>query len=257
VEAAFRTVYPHVQSLSQLGLPPVVPELCRRPNGLVLITGPTGVGKSTTISSMVEQIVHERRCLVITIEDPVEYLHHHARGYVKQREVHVDTHSFPDALKHVLRQNPDVIVIGEMRDLTTISTALTAAETGHLVLATLHTPSAAQTVDRIIDVFPPHQQQQVRVQLAGTLQGVVCQELLARADGNGRVVAVEILIATPAVRNLIRSMRSDQLATTIDTGAEHGMVSMDRSIKGLYASGVVSYEVALARVRDPSTLKER
>ena len=255
VEAAFRTVHPHVASIQELGLPTVVSELCRRPNGLVLVTGHTGVGKTTTISSMIEQIVQERRCLVITIEDPIEYLHRHARGYVKQREVHVDTHSFAAALTHVLRQNPDVIVIGEMRDLKSISTALTAAETGHLVLATLHTPGAAQTVNRIIDVFPPDQQEQVRVQLSGCLQGVISQELLPKADGTGRVLACEILIATSAVRNLIRSMRTDQIPTAIETGAEFGMLSMDRSIKSLYLDGIVSYESALARIRDPRSLK--
>lgn len=255
IEAAFRTVHPKVQSLQELGLPPIVSDLCRRPNGLVLVTGRTGMGKTTTISSMIDQIIHERRCLVVTIEDPIEYLHRHARGYVKQREVHVDTHSFAAALMHVLRQNPDVIVIGEMRDLKSISTALTAAETGHLVLATLHTPSATQTVDRIIDVFPPEQQEQVRVQLADCLQGVICQELLPRADGTGRVLAVEVLIATPAVRNLIRTMRTDQVPTAIETGAEYGMVSMDRSIKSLYLDGIISYETALSRARDPGVLK--
>ena len=254
VEAAFRRVSSSIPSWESLGLPPVVKELARKPNGLILVTGPTGVGKSTTLAAMVDLINQEFSKLIITIEDPIEYLHRHGKSIVKQREVHQDTLSFANALRHVLRQDPDVIVVGEMRDLETISTAITAAETGHLVLATLHTVDAAQTVERIIDVFPPHQQQQIRLQLADCLQAVLSQRLLKRVDGQGRVLAMEIMICTPAVRNVIREMRIEQIPNLIQTGSQYGMQSMDNSIRDLYARGLISYEEAVTYMKDPSLL---
>lgn len=256
VEAAFRVIHLKVPSLEELRLPPIVAELSRRPRGLVLITGPTGMGKTTTLAAMVDLINNERRCIIICIEDPIEYVHSHKKSVVKQREVYSDTKSFAEALKHALRQDPDVIVVGEMRDLETISTALTAAETGHLVLATLHTPDAPQTIDRIIDVFPPYQQQQIRVQLASALQGVVSQELLPRARGSGRVVATEVLISTTAVRSLIREQVTEQLPTLIQTGLQFGMKSMDKSIKELYMQGIITFEAAMLKVKDPTRFKK-
>lgn len=252
VEAAFRLVPSRIPSLADLGLPPIVTELARRPNGLVLITGPTGVGKTTTMAAMVDLINHERRHHIVVIEDPIEYVHTNELSIIKQREVYSDTHSFANALTRVLRQDPNVIVVGEMRDLETISTALTAAETGHLVLATLHTPDASQTVDRILDVFPPHRQEEVKIQLADCLQGVVSQQLLPRKDGAGRVLAYEIMIGTPAVRNLIREHATEQILTTLQTGAAHGMCTMDGCLKQLYDKGIISYETALSRVKNPT-----
>ena len=207
VEAAFRRIPLFVPRIDELGLPDSIYEFARKPSGLVLITGPTGTGKTTTLASMIDLINNERSCLIVCIEDPIEYIHQNKKSVIKQREVYSDTHTFAEALKRCLRQDPDVIVVGEMRDLETISTALTAAETGHLVLATLHTPDAAQTVERIIDVFPSHQQQQVRLQLSSCLQGVVSQLLLPKSQGEGRVVAAEVMMATSAIRNLIASSR--------------------------------------------------
>src|SRR5581483_2223560 len=211
IGAAFRLIPYEIKGIEELGLPPVVADLARYPRGFVVVTGPTGSGKSTTLAAMVDIVNRERSAHIMTIEDPIEFLHRHVKCIVNQREVGADTHSFSEALRHVLRQDPDVILVGEMRDLETIGTAITAAETGHLVFATLHTQDAPQTIDRIIDVFPPHQQQQVRVQLATTLQGVVTQQLLQTADGRGRVVAAEILVCTPAVRNLIREGKVHQI----------------------------------------------
>lgn len=250
VEAAFRRIPLFIPSINELGLPPAVTDFARRPSGLVLITGPTGSGKTTTLAAMINIINEERACLIICIEDPIEYVHKNKKAVIKQREVFSDTHSFSESLKRCLRQDPDVIVVGEMRDLETISTALTAAETGHLVLATLHTPDAAQTVERIIDVFPSHQQQQVRLQLSACIQGIMSQILLPRAEGTGRVLASEVLVATPAVRNLIREKAIEQIPTSIQTGIQYGMHTMDMALKILYEEGVISYEDAFAQVKN-------
>jgi len=252
VEAAFRLVSLNIRSIKELGLPTIVEDLARKPSGLVLITGATGMGKTTTLAAMVDQINSESEHLIIGIEDPIEYLHSNKKSVIKQREVYADTHSFADALKHAMRQDPNVIVVGEMRDLETISTALTAAETGHLVLATLHTPDAPQTIDRIIDVFPPYQQRQIMIQLSNSLQGVISQRLLPRIDNTGRIVATEIMVATAAIRNLVREHETEQLLTLIQTGSQYGMESMDRCLRGLYDKGVISKEIALSFSRDSS-----
>ncbi|GAW94129.1 type IV pilus twitching motility protein PilT [Calderihabitans maritimus] len=250
VGLAIRIINNQIKSLDELGLPPVLKELARKSKGLVLVTGPTGSGKSTTLAAMIDLINRERRCHIITLEDPIEYMHQHQKSIINQREIGSDTRSFADALRAALRQDPDVLLVGEMRDLETIATAITAAETGHLVLATLHTSSAPQTIDRIIDVFPPHQQQQVRIQLAETLQGVVAQQLVPRADGLGRVVAVEVLVATPAVRNLIREGKTHQILSAIQTGGKYGMQSMDSALKKLYQQGLITAEDMMARLSD-------
>jgi twitching motility protein PilT len=255
VEAAFRVVMLTIRNLEQLGLPAIVGKLAMKPNGLVIITGPTGMGKTTTLAAMVDLINSSRKCLIVTIEDPIEYLFRNKQSIIKQREVGSDTHSFASALKHVLRQDPDVILIGEMRDLETIATAITAAETGHLVLSTLHTPDAPQTVDRIIDVFPPYQQQQIMIQLAGSIQGIVAQQLLPRKDGRGRIVATETMVGTDAVRSCIREHRTQQLATIIQTGSQYGMVTMDKSLKELYLRGIITYETAIARAKNVSEFR--
>lgn len=248
-----RVVTEKVPTLEQLGHPEVLKALARRPRGLVLVTGPTGSGKSTTLAAMINQINIEEDCHIITLEDPIEYLHHHNRSIINQREIHADTKSFANALRAALREDPDVILVGEMRDAETISIAITAAETGHLVFGTLHTGDAAQTVDRIIDVFPPHQQQQIRVQLSLTLQGIISQQLLPRRDGTGRAAAMEILVATPAIRNLIREGKSHQIVSSIQTGAKLGMQAMDLSLRELYRRGIVTYEEALAHASDQET----
>ena len=251
VEAAFRLVPSRIPEMSELGLPPVVADLTRKPSGLVLVTGPTGMGKTTTLASMVNLINHERCYHIVMIEDPIEYLHHNVRSIIKQREVYADTRSFANALVHALRQDPNVIVVGEMRDLETISTALTAAETGHLVLATLHTAGAAQTIDRILDVFPPHRQDEVKVQLSVCLQGVISQQLLPRCDRPGRVLACEIMIATSAVRNTIREHATEQIQTILQTGTQYGMCTMDASLNQLFQEKIITYDMAMSRVRDP------
>ncbi len=255
VEAALRRIPVVIPTVEDLKLPPAILALARKRNGLVLVTGPTGTGKSTTMAAMVQLINAERKCMIMCIEDPIEFLHSNKQSVVKQREVYRDTHSFSEALKRCLRQDPDVIVVGEMRDLETISTALTAAETGHLVLATLHTPDAPQTIERIIDVFPPYQQHQVRQQLSSCLQGVVSQSLLPHVSGKGRVLATEIMIATSAIRNLIREQAVEQLHTTIQTGAQFGMRTMDRALKDLYEAGQISFEEALNHAKNPEELK--
>ncbi len=240
--AALRLIPTRVPRLDELGLPPVVADLARLPNGLVLVTGPTGSGKTTTLAAMVSLINEERACHVVTLEDPIEYLHAHGRALVNQREVGLDTCSFAEALRAALRQDPDVILVGEMRDLETMAIALTAAETGHLVLSSLHTSGAAQTVERIVDAFPPHQQEQVRVQLASVLRGIVAQ-LLLPAPGRRRVLAAEVLVATPAARNLIRENKTHQLASVIQTGARHGMRTMEQSLRLLREAGAIEEEV--------------
>jgi twitching motility protein PilT len=247
VGAAFRLIPFEIKPLEELGVPPSVANFSMLPRGFVLVTGPTGSGKSTTLASLVDLANRNRRDHIMTVEDPIEFLHRHKSSLVNQREVGEDTWSFQNALKHVLRQDPDIILVGEMRDLETISVALTAAETGHLVFATLHTQDAAQTIDRVIDVFPPHQQQQIRVQLAGALQGVVCQTLAKTADGKGRAFATEVLVATPAVRNLIREGKTHQIYSALQAGAKHGMHTMDQHLAELVKSGRISYETGMEK----------
>ncbi len=246
VGAAFRIIPYRIKSIEELNLPLVIKEFARLPRGFVLVTGPTGQGKSTTLAAIIDLINSTREDHVITIEDPIEFLHVHKKCIINQREVGIDTHSFANALKHVLRQDPDVILVGEMRDLETISTALTAAETGHLVFATLHTQDAPQTIDRIIDVFPTYQQQQVRLQLASTVQAICTQQLVPTMDGRGRVPAVEVMIATPAIRNMIRDARAHQIYSAMQAGGEHRMQTMDASLAALYRAGMIPYDVGLA-----------
>lgn len=242
---AFRVVYGKIPSLEELGLPPIVAELARKQRGLILVTGPTGSGKSTTLASMVDLINTERSCHIITLEDPIEYLHSHKRSIVNQREIGNDTKSFANGLRAALREDPDVILVGEMRDLETIAIAITAAETGHLVLSTLHTNSAANTVDRIIDVFPPHQQEQIKVQLSAVLNGIISQQLLIKSGMKGRVGAFEVMSSTNAIRNLIREGKTHQLQTNIQTGAKFGMQTMDKALLDLYHKGIISRDSAL------------
>jgi twitching motility protein PilT len=256
VEGAFRRIPLDIPNIETLGLPQVVSDLARRPNGLVLVTGPTGVGKTTTLASIINLINGERECLMITIEDPIEFIYTNKKAIVKQREVYADTHSFSEALRHCLRQDPNVIVVGEMRDLDTISTTLTAAETGHLVLATLHTPDAPQTIGRIIDVFPPHQQQQVRLQLADCLQGVISQTLIPHSSGQGRVLACETLVATPAIRNLIREQEIEQIPTIMQTGSQFGMKTMDKCLKELYNKGLITLDAAISKVKNQEEFRQ-
>jgi twitching motility protein PilT len=255
LSAAFRLIPQEIPQLSDLGLPPVLQDFTRKPRGFVLVTGPTGSGKSTSLAAMLDLINESREEHILTIEDPIEFLHRHKRCIVNQRELGADTKSFSAGLKAGLRQDPDVILVGEMRDLETISTALTAAETGHLVFATLHTQDTAQTVDRVVDVFPPEQQQQVRVQLSVALQGIVTQQLLQRADGNGRCVATEVLVPTPAVRNLIREGKTHQIYSTLQTGGRHGMHTMDASLAQLAREHKITRELAEARSSAPEELR--
>ncbi len=247
VGAVLRLIPHELKNLEQLGLPSVVGELAKLRRGLVLVTGITGSGKSTTLAALIDMINSSRAEHIMTVEDPIEFLHKHKKAVVNQREVGTDTHGFANALKHVLRQDPDVILVGELRDLETISTALTAAETGHLVFGTLHTQDAPQSVDRVIDVFPPHQQEQIRIQLAGTLAGIVSQQLVPVSDGKGRAVAVEILVATPAVQNLIREGKTHQIYTSMQSGGKFGMQVMDQHLAELVKKGRVAYETALER----------
>jgi twitching motility protein PilT len=252
--AAFRAIPDEIKSFSELGLPKAIEDMCEKPRGLVLVTGPTGSGKSTTLASMIDKINESRHEHIMSVEDPIEFLHNHKQCIVNQREVNQDTKGFADALKHVLRQDPDVILVGEMRDLETISIALTSAETGHLVFATLHTQDAPQTIDRIIDVFPAHQQGQIRVQLANALQGIVTQTLLPRRDGKGRVVACEILVPTPGVRNLIREGKNHQIYSAMQTGGKFGMQTMDAALVELMRKGLVSREEAEKRSSNPDEM---
>jgi twitching motility protein PilT len=251
--AALRLIPTKIRTIDDLQMPKIVSTFPDFPRGLVLVTGPTGSGKSTTLAAMVNKINEEKSMHILTIEDPIEYAHHSKKSIVVQREVHYDTYSFGAALRSSLRQDPDVVLIGEMRDLETIAAAITIAETGHLVLATLHTNSAAQSIDRMIDVFPPHQQQQIRVQLAGILQGI-CSQRLIPTIGGGRIVAAEVLIATPAVRNIIREGKTHQLDAVIQTGAEQGMQSMDKTLVGLIHAGKITYEEAKNYAIDPQEL---
>jgi twitching motility protein PilT len=238
-----------------LGLPPVVHEFTKKPRGFVLVTGPTGSGKSTSLASMIDEINLSREEHIMTIEDPIEFLHTHKKCVVNQRELGQDAQSFAMALRAALRQDPDVILVGEMRDLETIQTALTAAETGHLVFATLHTQDTPQTVDRIIDVFPPHQQQQVRVQLSVALQGIMTQQLLPTADGSGRIVACEVLVPTPAVRNLIREGKTHQIYSSLQTGGQFGMQTMDSALATLVRQGKITRALAEQRSTTPDELR--
>ncbi len=247
IGAAFRVIPYEIKELEALGVPPIIGNFASLPRGFVLVTGPTGSGKSTTLASLVDLANRTRFDHIMTVEDPIEFIHRHKSCLVNQREVGEDTKSFTSALKHVLRQDPDIILVGEMRDLETIQVALTAAETGHLVFATLHTQDAAQTIDRVIDVFPPHQQQQIRQQLAGALQGVVCQTLLRTADGRGRAVATEVLVATAGVRNLIREGKTHQIYSAMQAGAQFGMHTMDQHLAELVRSGRVTYDTALEK----------
>jgi len=254
VGAVFRAIPFEIVSLDDLGLPPTVRQFADLPRGLVLCTGPTGSGKSTTLAALIDIINSTKPLHIMSVEDPIEYLHHHKRAVVNQREVGEDTKGFAEALKHVLRQDPDVILIGEMRDLETISTALTAAETGHLVFATLHTQDAPQSIDRMIDVFPAHQQQQIRTQLATTIQGVVTQQLLPRSGARGRVVACEVLVATPAVRNLIREGKTHEIYSAMQAGGKYGMQSMDQALAQLVKSRTIDLDVAEERCTNPDDL---
>jgi twitching motility protein PilT len=245
--AAFRVIPFEIKTLDQLGINPRVSTMAALPRGMVLVTGPTGSGKSTTLAALVDEANRTRRDHIMTVEDPIEFLHKNKACLVNQREVGEDTHSFANALKHVLRQDPDIILVGEMRDLETISVALTAAETGHLVFATLHTQDAAQTIDRVIDVFPPHQQQQVRVQLASAIQGVVCQTLCKTADGRGRAAATEVMFATGAIRNLIREGKTHQIYSAMQAGAKHGMQTMDQNLAELVKARTITFEHGLEK----------
>ena len=256
VTAALRPIPEKIPQLDELGLPDVVTELSEATQGLVLVTGPTGHGKTTTQAAIIHEINTNRACHIITIEDPIEYVHVHKRSIVDQREIGGDTDSFPTALKYILRQDPDVILIGEMRDLETIKAALTAAETGHLVFATLHTNDAIQTVDRIIDVFPGGEQQQIRFQLSMTLLAIISQRLLPRADEPGRVMACEMLRNNTAIANLIREGKTHQIYSVVETSTREGMITLDRSLKQLYEEGMIKYEDAIAHMRNPKSLSE-
>jgi twitching motility protein PilT len=256
VSGAFRTIPFKILGFDELGLPPVVAELAERPRGLVLVTGPTGSGKSTSLASIIDKINSETRQHIITIEDPIEYLHPHKRCIVNQREVGSDTMSFKDALKYVLRQDPDVVLVGEMRDLETIEAALTIAETGHLVFATLHTNSAVQTINRVIDVFPPHQQPQVRAQLSFVLEGVMSQLLIPRAGAPGRVLAAEVMVPNPAIRNLIREDKVHQIYSQMQVGQlKHGMQTLNQCLFSLFSRRLISLEDALGHSNEVDELK--
>jgi twitching motility protein PilT len=256
VAGAFRSIPYKVISMEELGLPKAVLDITKKPRGLVLVTGPTGSGKSTTLASIIDRINTERHDHIVTIEDPIEYLHPHKNCVVNQREVGADTKSFTNALKYILRQDPDVVLIGEMRDLETIEAALTVAETGHLAFATLHTNSCVQTINRIVDVFPPYQQAQVRAQLSFVLEGVMCQSLLPRANGPGRALSLELMVPNPAIRNLIREDKIHQIYSQMQIGQEkYGMQTMNQSLASLFQRRLISLEDALARSHDQEELK--
>lgn len=256
IGAVMRSIPSKIPTLDDLRVPQVVKKITQKPRGLVLVTGPTGSGKSTTLAACIDLINSTRDCHIITVEDPIEYLHRHKKSMINQRELELDTKSFTKALRSALREDPDVILIGEMRDLETMEAAITIAETGHLVFATLHTNTAAGSIDRIVDVFPPHQQTQIRTQLSMNLEAVLSQQLLPRTGGVGRVPAVEILVATSAVRNLIRENKAHQIPAAIQTGGNIGMQTMDQALKELYAGGLVTYQDALNRSFNPDDLKK-
>jgi twitching motility protein PilT len=257
VAGVFRAIPFQIKALQELGMPAVVEELTKKPRGLILVTGPTGSGKSTTLAAIIDKINRERPDHIVTIEDPIEYLHQAKTGLVNQREVGADTHTFKRAIKSVLRQDPDVVLLGEMRDIETIETALTIAETGHLCLATLHTNSCVQSINRIVDVFPAHQQSQVRAQLSFVLEGILCQLLLPRADGQGRVLALEIMIPNAAIRNLIREDKIHQIYSQMQVGqARFGMQTMNQSLLSLYARRLITLEEAMGRSPDPDELRQ-
>jgi twitching motility protein PilT len=256
-EMAIRICEPRVRTREELGLPAIVQELTRKPHGLILVTGPTGVGKTTTLNYMIDLINQERRAKIITIEDPIEYVHENRKSVIVQQEVMTDVKSFREALVHVLRQDPDVVIIGEMRDLETIETALIAAETGHLVMATLHTPDSVQTIQRIYSVFPSSQQNAITVQLSNSLQAIVSQKLLPRADGKGRLVACEVCVATQAVRNHVREQEPHHLYSEMQTGRKHQMQTMDQSLLELYQKGEITYDLALSNAREPAAMKHK
>ncbi len=256
VAGAFRTIPFKILTFQELGLPPVVADLSKKPRGLILVTGPTGSGKSTTLASIIDKINTERHEHIITIEDPIEYLHPHKNCLVNQREVGADTKSFKTALKYILRQDPDVVLVGEMRDLETIEAALVIAETGHIAFATLHTNSAVQTINRILDVFPPYQQPQVRAQRSFVLEGIMSQALLAKATGNGRTLALEVMIPNPAIRNLIREDKVHQIYSSMQVGqSKFGMQTFNQSLAQLLSRKLITMEEAFARTSDPDELK--
>jgi len=257
VAAAFRTIPYEIKNFKDLGLPEIVAKICDKPRGLVLVTGPTGSGKSTTLAAMIDKINAERQEHIITIEDPVEYLHGHKKCLINQRELHADTLSFANALKSALREDPDVVLIGEMRDLETIESALRIAETGHLTFGTLHTNSAMQTINRIIDVFPAHQQPQIRAQLSFVIEGIMCQSLLPKANGRGRALSMEILVPNPAIRNLIREDKVHQLYSAMQTGqTQHGMQTFNQSLATLYLKKMITLETALGYSSMPDELQD-
>ena len=253
--AAIRRISNQIPTFEEIGLPPILKQLALKPRGMVLVTGPTGSGKSTTLAAMTGYINENRRCHVLTIEEPIEYMHKHNQSIINQREVGSDTNSFAGALRSALREDPDVILVGEMRDFETISTAVSAAETGHFVMSTLHTSTAAQTVDRIIDAFPPHQQQQIRGQLATILEGIVCQQLLRTSDNQKIVPAFEILLVNDAVKNLIREGKVAQMNTVLQTNIKNGMMSMDYSLARLVKNNLVTQQDAMARCVDPEIFR--
>jgi twitching motility protein PilT len=256
VAAAFRLIPQKIPTVQDLNLPPILNSLCEKPRGLILVTGPTGSGKSTSLAAMINHINTNFAHHIITIEDPIEYLHVHRKSLINQREVGSDTKSFSNALRACLREDPDILLVGEMRDMETISLAVTAAETGHLVFATLHTNNAAESVDRMIDVFPPGQQEQIRVQLSNNLVAIISQQLLSRVGGSGRVPANEIMVASPAIRNLIREAKSHQITSMIQTSGNMGMITMDQTLRDLYLKGFISLEDAMSRCQNPDELRK-
>ncbi len=255
VASVFRAISYKILTMDELKIPPVVKSLCTRPRGMILVTGPASSGKSTTLAALVDFINENTTSHIVTVEDPIEFIHTSKKSVINQRQIGSDTLSFKDALKHMFRQDPDIILIGEMRDLDTIHTAITAAETGHLVLGTLHTPDSVQTIDRIIDVFPSHQQQQVRIQLAANLQGIISQVLLKRQDNKGRIAAFEVLMAVPAVRNLIRESRTYQIPSFLQVGRRQGMISLNQSLIDLSKEGLISPEEAISKATDVAELQ--